>query len=101
MIRLEVLLEMAYAASDLATGVRAAAVRRGAVEVAALVRGLSVRAKDAIVPVGVLCVIDAKCVCFERVSRVIIYRNMRAVVKEREYVGGRFVGRKGRLERPA
>ena len=49
MIRLEVLLEMAYAAKDLARGVRAAVVRRGAVEVAALARGLSVRAKDAIV----------------------------------------------------
>jgi hypothetical protein len=45
----EVLREMTYAARDLARGVRAAVVRRGAVEVAALARGLSVRAIDAIV----------------------------------------------------
>lgn len=46
-------LEVTYAASDLATDVRAAVVRRGAVVVAALARGLSVRAKDAIVVVCV------------------------------------------------
>jgi hypothetical protein len=45
----EVLRETTYAARDVARGVRAAVVRRGAVEVAALARGLSVRAIDAIV----------------------------------------------------
>jgi hypothetical protein len=45
----EVIREVTYAARDLARGVRAAVVRRGAVEVAALARGLSVRAIDAIV----------------------------------------------------
>lgn len=42
-----------YAASDFVRGTRAAVVRRGTVEVAALARGLSVRVKDAIVVVGV------------------------------------------------
>ena len=51
--RYVVLSEATYAASDLGTCVRAAVVRRGAVEVAALTRGLSVRAKDAIVVVCV------------------------------------------------
>ena len=40
---------MAYAGRDLAKVVRAAVVRRGVVVVAALARGLSVRANDAIV----------------------------------------------------
>ena len=40
---------MAYAGRDLDRDVRAVVVRRGAVVVAALARGLSVRANDAIV----------------------------------------------------
>ena len=53
---------MAYAGRDLARVVRAVVVRRGAVVVAALARGLSVRANDAMVVMwgGV----DGEWVCF-------------------------------------
>jgi hypothetical protein len=88
----EVLRETAYAARDLARGVRAAVVRRGAVEVAALARGLSVRAIDAIV----VAVWVVECVCFRWIGGVMVHGKDMSENCRKGDVGGRIVGRKGR-----
>ena len=93
---------MAYAGRDLARVVRAAVVRRGAVVVAALARGLSVRANDAMVVMWGE--VDGEWVCFWWSGRVMVYRKdvsgYGGEYKCKRCVGKvcRTKGKKGRLE---